>query len=322
MKKHHVAYSVLRWAFFATSLAYLGHFAYTSIDLDSQRNWFSTDSSARVLVAAGVFALTAAFSIVGWRVILLHLSQPQPFARTAYAFCITQIAKYLPGNVGHHVGRIAVAKSSLGIPASVTIISIMQESALACLAALIVGAMSLVVVSEGAYASFLDIAVHGSPINFGAALFGIVSAGILVLFAVNAWRKRPSPTDSHIVNWLFRFTPSWPAVLLALPSYLAIYLVNGLALWIVAASVMELKGADLLILTGAYSLSWMVGFLLPGAPGGLGVREAALAMILNGIYPAEAVFSISVLSRVSTVVADLLIFAFGVILSRRSNRTP
>src|SRR6185437_10148319 len=45
---------------------------------------------------------------------------------------------------------------------------------------------------------------------------------------------------------------------------------------------------DDLLLIAAFSLAWVVGFVTPGAPGGLGVREALLLLMLAPAYSAAS----------------------------------
>ncbi|MDR6843314.1 YbhN family protein [Pseudoxanthomonas sacheonensis] len=320
MTRRRIAYALLRWLFFLASLLYLAHFAYTSVNFHGAINWSSNQSLVRILAAAIVFATTVFFSVAGWRTLLAHMSHPLPWAPIARVFCMTQIAKYLPGNIGHHVGRVALARTMLDLPAGTTIVSIFQESALACLAALLLGTIGFLALPDLQLPSS-RFALLGIHVSMDVVFACVIMAGLLALALINEWRKRAHYVHSTALRWLFRTTPSWPAALSALPSYTAIYLVNGVALWVISTAIMQPSANDLVLLTGAYSLSWMAGFLLPGAPGGLGVREAALAVILNGTYPADTILAISIMSRISTVTADLLIFVGSIILSRQIKKS-
>jgi glycosyltransferase 2 family protein len=315
-RKH--AYSILRWLFFLISLAYLARFAYTSFDFGALAQGFTLFSGIRLSLAALLFAATAMFSVLGWRVLLKSLGYARPFVPVAHAFCVTQIAKYLPGNVGHHVGRVAIAQSQLGIPTGTSLISILQESALACLGAFLISAIGVLASPSGSFPSLRQDVWAGSGISFATALSAILLVGVLALAIVNHFRHRPPFQEQRLLRWLAGAAPAWSTVRSALPPYVAIYVVNGFALWLIAGSLMDVSAADFLILAGAYSLSWAAGFLLPGAPGGLGVREAALAMLLSGSYAPDSVFLLSILSRVATVLADLVIFLFGLAWSGRT----
>ena len=298
----------LRWLFFLASIAFLARFVgHTLATQGKFLPSLTAPGIAKAALAALSFASTAVFSALGWRGILEHLGQRRPRMAIGRVFFITQVAKYLPGNVGHHIGRMTLAKRSLGIPASATSASILQESALACLAALLTGLACFAL--QPAIRTIDDIDLR---LVLGAS----IAAGLLALGSINAWKKaRPVPRNRTIA-WLLTMAPSWPSVASNLPFYFAITVLNGLAVALVASAIMPITAHDIVILAGAFALSWVIGFLLPGAPGGLGVREAAFVALLAHAYTPSALLAIALLCRLASVAADLLIFACGYALSR------
>ncbi|MCW2921329.1 MAG: hypothetical protein JWL76_1203 [Thermoleophilia bacterium] len=64
-------------------------------------------------------------------------------------------------------------------------------------------------------------------------------------------------------------------------------------------------------MVGVYALAWMIGFVTPLAPGGLGVREAVLTSFLAPVYGLGAAAVIAIGLRIVHMAADLL--ASGVI---------
>ena len=299
----------LRWLFFLASIAFLARFVEHTLAAQGKfLPSLSAPGIAKATLAALSFASTAVFSALGWRGILDHLGQPRPRIAIGRVFFITQVAKYLPGNVGHHIGRMTLAKRSLDIPASATSVSILQESALACLAALLMGLACFALQPA-------ITAIEG--IDLRLILGATIAAGLLALAMIDAWKKgRPVPRN-RTVAWLLTMAPSWRSVASNLPFYLAITVLNGLAVVLVAGAIMPITAHDIVILCGAFALSWVVGFLLPGAPGGLGVREAAFVALLAHAYTPSALLAIALLCRLASVAADLLIFACGYALSRR-----
>jgi uncharacterized membrane protein YbhN (UPF0104 family) len=113
---------------------------------------------------------------------------------------------------------------------------------------------------------------------------------------------------------MLRIAPGWPAVRASLPAYIAIHVLNGIAVTCIAAATLDIDARGFALLTGSYSLAWMLGFLLPGAPGGLGVRESAFLMLIANAWPPDVAFGIALLSRVGNVAADALIFLVGLAL--------
>ena len=55
-----------------------------------------------------------------------------------------------------------------------------------------------------------------------------------------------------------------------------------------------------------FAFAWTLGLVVPGAPGGLGVFEAALLLRLSLALPEPAVLSVALSYRLVVTVADLL----------------
>lgn len=66
-----------------------------------------------------------------------------------------------------------------------------------------------------------------------------------------------------------------------------------------------------------FLLAWLAGFVIPVAPGGLGVREAALLALGGATVPAPALLTAVLALRVASVLGDLL---YGLIALARGRR--
>lgn len=56
----------------------------------------------------------------------------------------------------------------------------------------------------------------------------------------------------------------------------------------------------------AFVISWIIGFVVPGAPGGLGVKEAVLVILLTGIADESIVITVAMIHRLISVLGDLV----------------
>lgn len=63
---------------------------------------------------------------------------------------------------------------------------------------------------------------------------------------------------------------------------------------------------------GAYLFSWIIGFITPGSPGGIGVREAVMMLICNSFIDGSVIVSYVVMMRFVSICADVVAFGFGV----------
>jgi uncharacterized membrane protein YbhN (UPF0104 family) len=70
-------------------------------------------------------------------------------------------------------------------------------------------------------------------------------------------------------------------------------------------------------LAGIFAISWSVGFLILPVPGGMGVREAMLALLLSGsgVEPAMAVAA-SLVTRVIQLIVEILLALWGAVVWR------
>jgi len=70
---------------------------------------------------------------------------------------------------------------------------------------------------------------------------------------------------------------------------------------------------------GLYLLSWLAGFLTPGAPSGIGVREVVMLMFLGDFVDPSVLMAAMVMHRILTVGGD--VFAYVVALALAKKRT-
>jgi len=68
------------------------------------------------------------------------------------------------------------------------------------------------------------------------------------------------------------------------------------------------QAGEACLMMAAYSISWMLGFAVPGAPGGIGVREMVLSMLLSPVMDGDVIAVLSVLHRMITVAGDFLAY--------------
>ena len=86
-------------------------------------------------------------------------------------------------------------------------------------------------------------------------------------------------------------------------------------LWVVVPAATSLPAFS--ALCGAYVLAWLAGFITPGTPAGVGVREIVLLFLLRGqIEQADLLLAI-VLGRVVTVIGDLLYFIMATFINKK-----
>jgi glycosyltransferase 2 family protein len=88
------------------------------------------------------------------------------------------------------------------------------------------------------------------------------------------------------------------------------WLGTGTAVYLLVAAVTE-SAPGFVWLVGSYTAGFLVGFVTPLAPGGLGAREGTLVVLLGPRYGTGAALGISLMIRLANVAGELLAIALA-----------
>ena len=103
--------------------------------------------------------------------------------------------------------------------------------------------------------------------------------------------------------------------------YLCSWFVFGYAFWLFVSSIAGSDTFSLFYLTGVYAVSYVTGYLALFAPGGIGVREGIMSILLTGAISPGVAAVVAILSRLMVTVIELLcvglvLFQKGVIYGK------
>lgn len=276
------------------------HDALTGQELPA--TWSPPMLGATALAAVG-YASVVPTSSWAWGRLLRSMGVPVQTLQLNMIMGLTQIAKYLPGNVGQHLGRSAMSIHR-GIPLDALLVSLAAEVLLTILAATVVGGLGLAVHHRGSLGS------TGLPRAATLAALGAAACLVALMVAI---RCVPVLVRRFLPG---RGTPSGPAprataLSAAFAAYTVNYVVIGTGLFAVASAAAGVPAQALPLFIGALSLAWVLGFVAPGAPAGLGVREGALAVLLSPILSGPSALTVIVAYRIATTLGELLALAWG-----------
>ena len=291
MMKQFLRWLILGGTLFFLAKAFKDHWVeVTAIRIDAV-GW------AIIAIATGVTLLAHIWAGWVWTWVLQDLNQPVESVHFIQVYLKTNIAKYLPGNIWHHYGRIVAAKNANVSPSAATL-SVLLEPLLLAAAALII-----IVSFGGTFAA-------GNVNLFAQIAQLLVLLGVLCVVhprflnpAISflqrlKGRMSNTTTESNPKVSIARY-PLRP--LLGELGFLALRSL-GFVLTMFALGPLNLSQIPLLI--GAFSFAWLVGFVVPGAPWGLGVFEATAIALLQNRFPAAIVISAIALYRLISIVAE------------------
>lgn len=303
----------LAWLFgVAISLLLFGYFAWFAVGAFANKDFVRLVDplpAASMLVAAGLSCAVVLVSAWVWRRLLADTGEEWALRPLFGVLAITVLGKYVPGNVAQHLGRIGYARI-LGMAPAVAVFTILLETVLLLGAGLLV-ALVLLPIGDGTSAP------RSVPL---APLLGL-AAGLVVLGFVLARAVPKLLAVAKRFDWLqgrIRLdlqVPRPATWAVALLGYATCYFLLGAGLWLIAVSLSVDFLASFLYLTASFALAWLLGFLAPGVPAGLGAREGMLLMFLQGSAPDDVILTIILASRAASVLGDLLCFAIGLVIS-------
>jgi hypothetical protein len=217
------------------------------------------------------YGLTFFILAGAWYYTLHHNSSARvPFVAAAYIYCLCNIAKYLPGSVFHFAGR-QILGARLG----------WNHSAIARATALEIGAMA-----AGVCASSLIIAfTHDGSSAVSAMLksAGLSAANWQIAAILAAAAGTGALTFVFRAGYVERLFGVRPHVVLSVVAMQTLYFSLYAIMAVIFVQQLSLTGTTLNLswVAIAFLLSWLIGFVVPGAPGGIGVRESMLVLLLS-----------------------------------------
>jgi len=293
--------SIIRFGGVAVSLAalvFVGLSIHRSFG-DLQRQLISPLFLIAILGCAVAYAVILQLIGLAWYRFLVAIDGPSlGLGRALAIFGRTQIYKYLPSNVMHMVGRFALARSA-GASNKALAFAQIGELSVIVLAAGALGALLAWPVFQDAYARY-------GPDN-PTLIVGLIAAGLLA-FAIG-------------VMLLFRFRMADIGGIALVVSaevfllYALFFIGNGLLIVTLSRTLND--AGHMAELIGIGTVAWLIGFIVPGAPGGLGVREAVLIMGLTAAgLPPPAATAVALGNRLVTVLGDCLVALVELILQK------
>jgi glycosyltransferase 2 family protein len=213
---------------------------------------------------------------LAWYQILLGRGVKVSLNKAIKIYGITQLAKYIPGNIFQFVGRQGIGMSE-GINAKKLALSSLIEIILLS----IVGGVCFVLFAMNKYPSYINIT------------FLIIL--IAIFFCIPNIKK--NDIYSFFLYLFYVFSTS----------LIFVYTFK------IVSHNFDLSLKDYLNQSFAYIFAWFLGFITPGSPAGLGIREITLAKILQTSITSLNLAVVIIISRLISLISDINFFLLSAI---------
>jgi uncharacterized membrane protein YbhN (UPF0104 family) len=280
----------------ALSAAILGLIGWRFVHDLSAPELYQQPLALHWLAPAGLFYLGGlTFSALYWRRLMRHLGEPAPLPAALRAYFVGQLGKYVPGKALALVMRAGLMRGA-GTSAGLAGLSAFYE-VLVTMAAGAILALLLFVLTDprgvigGRAEALADVVRLTMPADGRIDRLTLVLLSLALCCAILAL-VYPVVLNRLVrrVTILFRLgepvklRTAWlgEGLLMTAPCWLLFGLALACALHAVPGAGLGWSPATLAYLTAVMALAYVAGFLVPVAPGGLGVREFFLLALLAG----------------------------------------
>lgn len=241
-----------------------------------------------LIVSFFLFGLVYLYLIRIWLSLLGKLDSRIPFWKMFKIWFLSNLGKYLPGKVWTVVGVIYLLEKE-GVPKKKGLTTAIIGQALSVLSALL---LSFIFLGYTLYEKIFskNPAVFFLAIFFSVAVFVFITYPKLLEMVINFGLRLVKKEEislelkaKELLLYLVYYTLSW--------------LLFGLAFVFFVRSVTPVEWNLYFSLTGAFAFSLTIGFLAVFVPGGLGVREGILVLLLSLYFPLPVATLLSIFSR-------------------------
>jgi uncharacterized membrane protein YbhN (UPF0104 family) len=216
-----------------------------------------------------------------WNNLLKHYGISISLLWAIRTYGLSQLAKYVPGNIFHLASRQAIGVAA-GLPGWPLAKSTFWDLVLEAISGIFFGILVLPSFFPG--------------ITTLETLIIFVVAFLIYFLAVSHWWSR----------WVAYAAGAYTLFL----SFAGIIFVLVLSLW------SGTENLPIVSICGAYVVAWLIGLITPGAPAGAGVRELVLYALLRTSIPQTDLLYVIVIGRIVTILGDVVFYGMSLVMSK------
>jgi hypothetical protein len=262
-----------------------------------------------LLLAGSAVAIWAMYALLiqAWRAMLAGWGDTLPVLDAARIWTVSSLGKYLPGKVWALAGMAVMAQRAGVKPWAATASAVTLQ-------ALAIGTGAAVVGVSGSAALRAEYPWVGIVLP----LLVVGSAGGMALLLWPAFLRRLLALVR--VELPGQASPGVRPVLYGVVANVVAWCGYGAAFWLMGRGLLELPGLTLGRAVATFAASYIAGLLFLPAPGGIGVRESVVLLMLTGAVGPASASALAVASRVLLTLTEFGAAAPFLLLNRERLR--
>lgn len=272
-----------------------------------------------LVTSFGFILLYRSFYVWPFTVLLRCISEGGDvrFRRTFTLFHLSNITRYLPGRIWGVVRLLALSPRFGLSKAAVGSCLTLHTGIETALGGFI--AMSLLFSTQ-----MQDVAIErlkmisGHTLLITLAVIGLMGGLIFLMPILSSHARRLLKTlqETGTPLWQKSSGREWCNFIVG---HIVLWGCQGFTFFLFVRSLTPMVWTDVGILTACYAFAWIVGFLSFLTPGGLGVREGLLGLLLSNYMPVPQATLVALFCRVWMLSAEVILAGIAVFLDRSSS---
>ena len=245
-----------------------------------------------VVAALGVMLASYVLQVEAWRQVVRSLGYPLRWVAAARVCTVSNLGKYVPGKVWAIAGAAMLAQRAGVAPGAAVAAAVLLQG--------------LALASGVAVAAFLapDL-LHGLAPGLRVAVMVVGAGAVLGCFTLGL-----APVRRGVQRLLPATVPELPPLDLrilaaALVVNALVWGATGLAFVWLGRGLVDAPGLTWPLATGVFTLAYITGLVAIFAPGGVGVRESLVVLLLQGAIGLKLAAALAVASRVLLTITEL-----------------
>lgn len=241
-----------------------------------------------------------------WRFLLASLGGYLRWGRAAQTWFLSNIARYIPGNIWQFLGMAELAADD-GVSRVTTFASIALHQALSTAVGMVLAAVYFAVAGKGALLDAIRPFLWLIPLGLLLCNPRFLAWSLNTLLRL---AKRPP----------IEVTLTWPQLGLILFGYLGVWLMMGSAFAVLAGSFTPVTPQQVAALIATWAAAYVIGYLSLLTPSGLGIREGVMILLLAPLFPAPLPTIIALAARLWMVIGEVVAAAVALVVRTRERR--
>lgn len=248
-----------------------------------------------------------------WYRILLAISFQTSFKEAFRVFIISNFGRFIPGVVMHYIARVYLIRG-LGLGIKEGISTVFLEAYYTLASAVIIGLLALPQLVK-----FIN-------------LYGVIFLSLVIFVLIVFIPPLRLFAQLKKIPYLGKKVPIvtygqvWKNHLFLLGLSTLLFILYGIAFFLLSSAFISNPLFRIVGISGLLAISWILGFVTPVAPGGLGVSDLSFAFLLSPFYNFSLASFLALVFRFSMFLAEgvmflvvIKIFGFDVVSKSRKN---